>query len=147
MNSFIAGQRWISESEPELGLGTIVRSGDGRVEVGFKSAGETRIYAVDQAPLKRIRFRVGDKIRSNTDQEFVVKQVVEEQGLFIYVGENQRLAEAQLSDRVSLQGPQERLLAGRFDQSPPLSCADGRSTCSIAHANRPCADLSAGASI
>jgi len=117
MNSFIAGQRWISESEPELGLGTIVRAADGRVEVGFKSAGETRIYTVDQAPLKRIRFRVGDKIRTVTDQEFVVKQVVEEAGLLIYVGEGQRLVEADLSDRVSLQGPQERLLAGRFDQS------------------------------
>jgi hypothetical protein len=35
--------------------------------------------------------------------------------LLIYVGESQRLPEAQVSDRVSLQGPQERLFAGRFD--------------------------------
>jgi len=117
MNLFIAGQRWISESEPELGLGTILRVGDGRVEVGFKSAGETRVYTADQSPLKRIRFRVGDKIRTITNHEFAVKQVVEERGLLIYVGENQRLTEAQLSDRVSLQGPQERLLAARFDKS------------------------------
>jgi len=54
MNLFIAGQRWISESEPELGLGTILRVGDGRVEVGFKSAGETRVYTADQSPLKRV---------------------------------------------------------------------------------------------
>jgi ATP-dependent helicase HepA len=134
MNSFIAGQRWISESEPELGLGTILRAGDGRVEVEFKSAGETRIYTADQAPLKRIRFRVGDKIRTITDQEFAVKQVVEERGLLIYAGENQRLTEAQLSDRVSLHGPQERLLAGRFDKSATFELR--RRTLDLLHRSR-----------
>jgi ATP-dependent helicase HepA len=115
MNLYIAGQRWISESEPELGLGTVVQAGDGRVQVEFKSAGETRIYAADQAPLKRVRFGVGDTVRTHTDQPLIVKQVVEQHGLLIYVGEQQRLPEAQLSDRVSLQGPRERLRAGRFD--------------------------------
>jgi len=54
MSAFIPGQRWISESEPELGLGTVVRIGNGRVQVEFKAAGETRTYAVEQAPLKRV---------------------------------------------------------------------------------------------
>jgi ATP-dependent helicase HepA len=59
MSSFIPGQRWISESEPELGLGTVVQAGSERVEIEFKSACEKRIYAVGHAPLKRVRFRVG----------------------------------------------------------------------------------------
>lgn len=117
MSLFVPGQRWISESEPELGLGMIVQSGGGRVQVDFAAAGETRTYAVDQTPLKRVRFRAGDKVRTRADQELVVHEVIEQSGLLIYVGENQRLPEAELSDRVSLQGPQERLFAGRFDAS------------------------------
>ncbi len=117
MSFFISGQRWISESEPELGLGTVVQTGGGRVQVAFKAAGETRTYAVDQAPLKRVRFRVGDKIRTQADKELIVQEIVEQSGLLIYVGEKQRLPEAELSDRVSVQGPQERLFAGRFDTS------------------------------
>src|ERR1039458_9715751 len=83
MSLFITGQRWISESEPELGLATVVQAGAGRVQVEFKSAGETRVYAADQAPLKRVRFRVGDKARTQADQEFVIKEVIERAGLLI----------------------------------------------------------------
>ncbi len=117
MSLFVPGQRWISESEPELGLATIVYAGSGRVQVEFKSAGETRTYASDHAPLRRVRFRVGDKIRTREDKEFLVKEIIEREGLLTYVGENQELSETQLSDRASLQGPQERLFAGRFDAS------------------------------
>ena len=117
MSLFIPGQRWISESEPELGLGTVMQTGSGRVQVAFKAAGESRTYTVDQAPLKRVRFRAGDKIRTQADTELVVKEVIEQAGLLIYVGEQQQVPEAELSDRVSLQGPQERLFAGRFDSS------------------------------
>jgi len=117
MSEFVIGQRWISESEPELGLATVLRTETGRVQVEFGSAGETRTYATEHAPLKRVRFRAGDKVRTREDQEFIVKEVVEQQGLLIYVGNNQRLSEAQLSDRLSRQGPQERLFAGRFDTS------------------------------
>lgn len=117
MSVFITGQRWISESEPELGLGTVTHADRSRVQVDFKAAGETRTYAADHAPLKRVRFRVGDKIRSQTDKEFIIKDVVEQSGLLIYLGDKQPLPESQLSDRICLQGPQERLLAGRFDPS------------------------------
>jgi ATP-dependent helicase HepA len=115
MSAFIPGQRWISESEPELGLGTVLSTDGGRVKVEFRSAGETRVYADDQPPLKRVRFRAGDKIKTQADKEFVINEVAERQGLLIYIGEQQQLPEAGVSDRVSLQGPQERLFAGRFD--------------------------------
>ena len=117
MNVFIPGQRWISESEPELGLGTIRLVTRDHVQVEFQAAGETRTYALGQAPLQRVRFRSGDKVRTQQDQEFIVQEVVEQQGLLIYVGAAQRLPESQLSDRVNVQGPQERLFAGRFDPS------------------------------
>ena len=81
MSGFVIGQRWISESEPELGLATVVHTGSGRVRVEFESAGEARTYAAEQAPLKRVRFRPGDKVRTREDQEFLVKEVIEQQGL------------------------------------------------------------------
>lgn len=115
---FIPGQRWISESEPELGLGSVVQAANGRVQVEFKAAGETRIYTAEQAPLKRVRFRVGDKIKTQSDREFFVVEVIEQHGLLSYIGKNLRVPEAELSDHLSLQGPQERLFAGRFDSSP-----------------------------
>ncbi len=117
MSVFIPDQRWISESEPELGLGTVVQAGNGRVEIRFNAAGETRIYAVDQSPLKRVRFRPGDKIRTQANREFIVQEVVEQQGLLIYLGDREPLPESRVNDCISLQGPQERLLAGRFDAS------------------------------
>jgi ATP-dependent helicase HepA len=124
----------MSEAEPELGLATVVHTGSGRVRVEFESAGEARTYAAEQAPLKRVRFRAGDKVRTREDQEFLVKEVIEQQGLLIYVGENQRLPEAQLSDRLSLRGPQERLVAGRFDTSAAFELR--RRTLDLLHRSR-----------
>src|ERR1700729_2090381 len=100
MSVFIKGQRWISESEPELGLGAVVQAGEGRVQVEFKAAGELRTYATDQAPLKRVRFRVGDTIRTQEDNEFIVRDVVEQRGVLIYLGDGKQLHEAQVNDRV-----------------------------------------------
>jgi len=134
MSVFIPGQRWISESEPELGLGTVVPAENGRVKVEFKAAGETRIYAADQAPLKRVRFREGDKIKTQADREFVIQKVAEQNGLIIYIGESQQLREAEVSDRVSLQGPQERLFAGRFDS--PATFALRRRSLELLHRSR-----------
>src|SRR5947207_9801509 len=70
MSRFIIGQRWISESEPELGLGTVDHADSNRVQIAFKAAGVTRTYSADLAPLKRVRFRVGDKIKTQTGNEF-----------------------------------------------------------------------------
>lgn len=134
MSLFIPGQRWISESEPEFGLGTVVPADSGRVKVEFKAAGETRVYAIDQAPLKRVRFRAGDKVKTQADTEFVIQEVAEQNGLLIYIGETQHLPEAEVSDRVSLQGPQERLFAGRFDI--PAAFALRRRSLELLHRSR-----------
>ncbi len=134
MSLFVTGQRWISESEPELGLGTIVHTESGRVQVEFKAAGEERTYATDNAPLRRVRFRVGDEVRNQADQKFLVTEVIERQGVLLYVGEHQQLPEAQLSDRLSLSGPRERLFAGRFDDSATFELR--RRTLELLHRSR-----------
>ncbi|MDB6058790.1 MAG: polymerase associated protein RapA [Verrucomicrobiales bacterium] len=117
MDLFQIGQRWSSESEPELGLGTIVQTGGGRVKIEFAAATETRTYVAENAPLKRVRFRVGDKVKTSDDKEIQIEEVIEQRGLLIYVGNNLRLPEAELSDRISLKGPQERLFKGSFEES------------------------------
>jgi ATP-dependent helicase HepA len=134
MSLFIIGQRWISETEPELGLGTVVETGSGQVRVQFRSAGELRIYASDHAPLQRVRFRVGDMVKNQEDREFMIEGVIEEGGLVQYVGANQQLPEDQLSDRLSLRGPQERLFAGRFDPSTTFELR--RRTLELFHRSR-----------
>ena len=63
MPEFIPGQRWISETEPELGLGSIVDVSRRTVEIRFRAAGVTRRYAIASAPLKRAKFQAGDWIR------------------------------------------------------------------------------------
>ena len=115
MDQFAAGQRWISEAEPELGLGTLVQVGDGRLQILFPASGEMRVYAADNPPLKRVRFREGDNIKTGDDEEFTVVEVVEENGLITYVGENRELPEAQLSDSISFNRPEDRLLNAQID--------------------------------
>ncbi|MGB1130917.1 MAG: hypothetical protein ACPG4K_12760, partial [Haloferula sp.] len=45
MQSPIPGQRWISTSEPALGLGIVLATEHNRVELHFPAAEETRMYA------------------------------------------------------------------------------------------------------
>ncbi|MGD1983897.1 MAG: hypothetical protein PVF93_08325, partial [Chromatiaceae bacterium] len=48
--SFVVGQRWLSEAEPELGLGIVVDSDRRQVAVDFPAAGTQRRYATTTAP-------------------------------------------------------------------------------------------------
>ena len=62
MAQYQPGQRWISDSEAELGLGTILAQ-DGRLlTVLYPATGDTRQYALRNAPLTRVRFAPGDEI-------------------------------------------------------------------------------------
>lgn len=116
MHRFIKGQRWLSESEPELGLAIVVQAEADRVQVVFPATGETRTYASDSAPLKRVRFRVGDIVKAQDGKDLTIREVIEQTGLLVYVGDNRQLPEAQLSDTLTLHGPEDRLFAGRFDE-------------------------------
>jgi ATP-dependent helicase HepA len=55
-NVFTAGQRWISDTESDLGLGTIIEVEHRQITVVFLASGETRIYAKESAPLTRVAF-------------------------------------------------------------------------------------------
>ena len=51
--SFIPGQRWYSSTEPELGLGTVLRLSGRQVQLVFTGSGMLRHYAIGTAPLLR----------------------------------------------------------------------------------------------
>lgn len=110
------GQRWVTTSEPALGLGIVLSSGGGRVELHFPAAEETRLYALDNAPLVRVRFKVGDSIADHEGREFQVTGIREESGRLVYLEGDRELPEAGLLDTLSFTSPEERLLAGMCDE-------------------------------
>ncbi len=60
MTDFTPGQRWLSESETELGLGLIKEVDYRLVTVLYPAVEEERTYAKNNAPLSRITFDEGD---------------------------------------------------------------------------------------
>lgn len=117
-DDFHPGQRWVSESEPELGLGSIVKVTDRRVTAEFTATGTRREYSRSDAPLRRVRFRVGDTIKNRKEKPFVVDEVTERDMLLFYRCHGREISETELSDAISFNEPQERLFAGQFDPSP-----------------------------
>ncbi|MCB0712923.1 MAG: DEAD/DEAH box helicase family protein [Ignavibacteriae bacterium] len=109
----VTGQRWVSDSEPELGLGIILSLQVGRVEILFPASGEQRLYALSSSPLRRVVFREGDRIKVHSGEEYVVESVEEQGGLLTYHSGDRLVEEAELSDTISFSSPKERLLAGQ----------------------------------
>ena len=117
------GQRWISDSEAELGLGTILAQ-DGRLlTVLYPATGDTRQYSLRNAPLTRVRFSPGDQITHFEGWKLTVREVDDIDGLMVYHGldgQNQprTLPETQLSNFIQFRLASDRLFAGQID---PLS--------------------------
>lgn len=112
----VPGQRWASDSEPELGLGIVMKSGSGRAEIFFPAAGEHRQYALGSAPVRRVVFTAGDTVTTHDGARHVVDAVEEEEGRLVYCCGGERVPEAALSDSISFSKPEERLLAGQVDE-------------------------------
>jgi ATP-dependent helicase HepA len=111
---FVPGQRWISTTEPELGLGTVLRVEGRGVQVLFAKAGVLRPYAQESAPLTRAEFRAGQRI-AGKGVAFLVERVEIRDGLLIYRGEGRELHEGQLDDEQSVSQADDRLVGGRID--------------------------------
>ncbi|MBC2606812.1 RNA polymerase-associated protein RapA [Pelagicoccus albus] len=115
MIKYAVGQRFVSEPEPELGLG-IVEEVDGyRITLGFPATGERRIYAAGAAVLKRVSFRVGERVNGKSGASFTVEELDEKDGLIVYLGEGQSLLESDLVAAGNFSHPQDRLMAGQVD--------------------------------
>lgn len=109
------GQRWISQSEPELGLGIVSSIEGSFIDLSFPAAGEKRRYARNGAPLRRASFKTGDKITLRDGAEFLIESVRSIDGALIYQCGIRSIPESDLADTLSLGGPQERLLAASID--------------------------------
>ncbi|MNZ47862.1 RNA polymerase-associated protein RapA [compost metagenome] len=119
---FALGQRWISDTETDLGLGTVVAVEGRMVTLLFPATGENRMYAKEEAPVTRVSFNVGDQIATHEEWTMTVEEVQEKDGLLIYVGvrtdneEPVALKEVFLSNFIKFNKPQDRLFAGQIDR-------------------------------
>ena len=113
--NYIPGQRWVSEAEPELGLGTVLRCDERAIQVLFAKSGVLRNYSAQGAPLTRASFRVGQKV-SGRGIAFVVERIDLRDGLLVYSGEKRELVEGQLDDEQSLSQADARLTSARVDK-------------------------------
>lgn len=105
----------MSETEPELGLGAVRSVTNRLVTLAFPAAGETRAYALDHAPLRRVRFRPGDRIQTRAHTALVVETLTEQAGLLTYHGKSCQVCETELSDTLTFSRPQDRLVSGLAD--------------------------------
>ena len=78
------GQRWVSDAEPELGLGVVMSAGNGRVSILFPAADDRREYALDSAPVRRVAFEVGDNLKTHDGISGSIEEVKEEGGFLHY---------------------------------------------------------------
>lgn len=117
--SYAIGQRWLSHADSELGLGIVVEEDTRRVTVHFPAIEEERTYATSNAPLTRLRLRVGDRLQRRDGTSYEVLAVHEAQELLVYEvadgDSTQQIAELELDDRIDLDTPRQRLLTSQFD--------------------------------
>ncbi len=121
-SEFAVGQRYLSDTESELGLGVVIDVDDRCVHILFPQSEETRVYAKNSAPLSRVVFKVGDSICDQENRTYIVTAVEEVMGVLKYsVEDNQQQAqkpimETRLAANITLAKPLERLLAGRIER-------------------------------
>ena len=116
-NIFISGQRWSSNSEPELGLGIIESVDQQFVNILFPACDELRQYSTESPPLHRMRFQPGATIQDLDGQEYQVEQVSEKDGLIVYHCGKEEILESKLGANMADRGPEERLVDGQATES------------------------------
>ena len=118
--NFTIGQRWISQNEPQLGLGVIVEVSGRLVTISFPAAAERRNYATDQSPLTRVEYQIGDEIITSDEGRYKVVETYENRGLIIYnctdeLGQQHIVPEIEISSFVTFTSPSQRLLNCQID--------------------------------
>ncbi len=119
---FQVGQRWISDSESDQGLGTVTGVENRFVNIIFTATGEARKYAKENAPLTRVIFNTGDIVPSHEGWVLKVTSHVEEQGIITYAGirqdtqEQTSLKEVMIDHFIKFNKPHDRLLNSQVDR-------------------------------
>ncbi|MDP7591367.1 MAG: RNA polymerase-associated protein RapA [Litorilituus sp.] len=119
---FQPGQRWISDSESDQGLGTVTGVEHRFVNIVFTATGESRQYAKANAPLTRVIFNAGDMIPSHEGWLLKVTSSSEAQGIITYQGVRQdtlvetSLKEVMIDHFIKFNKPHDRLLNSQVDR-------------------------------
>jgi ATP-dependent helicase HepA len=119
---FYPGQRWISNTEADLGLGFVEKIDGRHMTIVFPAVDETRVYAIDNAPLNRVKYPVGETISIEGGASFTVTGHDEHQHCIVYLGrdeagESVRIHELELDSFAHFSQPQDRLFAGQVDKN------------------------------
>ncbi len=106
----------MSEPEPELGLGIVVRVETYRIWVDYPAVGEQRLYARDTPALRRIRFHEGERVAEADGKQVVIASIEEADGLCTYVSaEGERIREDAITGLSDFSAPQERFMKAQVD--------------------------------
>jgi ATP-dependent helicase HepA len=109
------GQRFVSEPEPELGLGIVVELSHKRVTVAFSET--ERTYSTEEPPIKRVQFRPGDNVVLRDGTSHRVEAVREEKSTLYYLCASGEFSEALLSESVTFTAPTGRFFRGIYDRT------------------------------
>lgn len=118
---FHRGQRWISNTESELGLGFVEKIEGRHITFVFPAADETRVYALDSAPLSRVEYPVDEKIKTESGIMITVLECLEHNGCIVYrgideEGKETHVHELELDSFAQFSHPHDRLFAGQIDK-------------------------------
>ncbi|WP_456378610.1 RNA polymerase-associated protein RapA [Thiolapillus sp.] len=119
---YIPGQRWLSDMDPDLGLGMVSELEHRRLTVAFPAIRESRVYALPNAPLTRLVLEPGERFQDQSGREFLVLKAVEKAGLLYYScedaeGKRVDVSEVVISPHLQMNRPREKFLAGRIDHN------------------------------
>ena len=121
-NEFHLGQRWVSNTESSLGIGFIEKIDGRHLTIIFPAVDETRVYAMDNAPLNRVKYPIGEVIQTEEGMQITVTGHVEHNHCIVYQyidesGAEVGLHELELDSFAQFSQPQDRLFAGQADKS------------------------------
>ncbi len=121
MQDFAIGQRWLSDTESELGLGVLIDVDERTISILFPKSDETRVYARANAPLSRIVFKEGDWLTDQDGIEWQVESFENIRGVMRYHVvciegvERKSFNETRLGANIQLARPLDRLLASQIE--------------------------------
>ena len=124
LQQFAIGQRWLSDTETELGLGVLIDVDERSISILFPKSDETRVYARNNAPLSRIVFNAGDELQDQEGATWTVESVEDRNGVLRYnvtrtledgTAERKALNETRIGANIQLSKPLDRLLASQVD--------------------------------
>jgi ATP-dependent helicase HepA len=121
-NEFHLGQRWVSNTDSSLGIGFIEKIEGRHLTIIFPAVDETRVYAMDNAPLNRVKYPIGEVIQTEEGMQVTVTGHAEHNHCIVYQyidesGNEVGLHELELDSFAQFSQPQDRLFAGQADKS------------------------------